>query len=114
MVTYAIYIVAFFGSLAGTLVPLLATGDAARKIGAVAALSPAIALTAFSTFRVNVKAAWHNESMKKLRVIERSMKIAPEEKLPEVIEQYNNVELKLLERWKGFGELPGSTTPGDR
>jgi hypothetical protein len=112
-ISYAIYIGAFIGSLAGTLVPLLAAGDLARKVGAVAALLPAVALTALSAFRFNVKAAWHNERMKKLRAIERLMKIAPEGNLPEVIESWNKVEKKLLKRWKGFGELPGAVTPAD-
>ncbi|MEM5314199.1 hypothetical protein [Paraburkholderia sp. JHI869] len=112
-ITYAIYIGAFIGSLAGTLVPLLAAGDIARKVGAVAALLPAIALTAFSAFRFNVKAAWHNERMKKLREIERSLKIVPEEKLPGVIDRWNRIESGLLDRWKGFGELPGAFTPGE-
>ena len=54
-VSYGVYAAAFLGSLTGTLLPLLATGDVARKLGAMAALLPAIALSAMNSFRFNRK-----------------------------------------------------------
>jgi len=112
-VSYAVYIAAFVGSLAGTLVPLLATGDGARKAGAVAALLPAISLSAMTSFRFNRKSDWHYEHEAKLQEIERQMKIKSDDKLPELIDWWNNVERDLNRRWPGFGELPGGPHQGN-
>lgn len=107
-VSYVVYGVAFLGSLTGTLLPLLATGDVARKLGAVAALLPAIALGAMTSFRFNRKSDWHYEHEAKLREIERQMRIKPDEKLPELIDWWNKMARELAPRWPGFGELSGA------
>ncbi|WP_429322577.1 hypothetical protein [Paraburkholderia sp. GAS448] len=111
-ISYAVYIAAFLGSLAGTLVPLLATGDGARKTGAVVALLPAIALSVMASFRFNRKSDWHSEHKAKLQEIERQMRIKPYEKVPELIDCWNYMEREMARHWPGFGELPGAPHQG--
>lgn len=107
-IAYAVYFMAFAGSLVGTLLPLLASGDPARKAGAVAALLPAVALTAMTSFRFNRKSDWHYERVASLQEIERQIGIRHVEKFQELIDWWNNVERDLNNRWPGFGELPGA------
>ncbi|MYM92576.1 hypothetical protein [Duganella vulcania] len=107
-IAYAVYIIAFFGSLVGTLLPLLASGDTARKMGAVAALLPALALTAMTSFRFNRKSEWHYKRVASLQEIERQIDIKPVEQLEALIDWWNKAERDLNSRWLGFGELPGA------